>query len=296
MKFLVSITIMCVLVLSEACYSKEISDVAYANLSKSQVCNIYMPNDKENNGVIILVHGGGFAFGTQNDELIKPVIVKAIERGYCVVAADYRKSSEAIFPAAIANIKALVRWVKANACQYNFNISNITIWGESAGAYLSVMTALTPEAELLNGNLSDNLEYSSSVRNLVSFYAPIEFYTMDIEFEELGLSECANHNNVDSFESKFLGQSLSKDKNETYKTYWENYFTYDVGLKKVWIQAGSNDRNVPYTQSKNLAEKLSEKLTGKVHYNLIYDAGHMDQAFYTDKNLNAIFDYLTSQD
>ena len=39
------------------------SDVAYASLSDSEVCNIYLPNDDTSGSypVIVLVHGGGFA-------------------------------------------------------------------------------------------------------------------------------------------------------------------------------------------------------------------------------------------
>ncbi len=284
MKFLALLLVLAVF--TGCAYAEE---AAYSSVSTSQVCDVY--SSEVNNGVIILVHGGGFAFGTQKDELIRPVISKAVERGYAVVCVDYRKSSEAVFPAALADVKASVRWVKANAGRYGFNTENITIWGESAGAYLSVMTALTPDSDFLNGDVTDNASYSSSVRNLVSFYAPVEFYTMDKEFEELGLAECANHNDAQSFESRFLGQALNKDKAKTYTTYWENY-PVNNALAKIWIQAGSNDHNVPYTQSENLAERLTQRLSGKVYYSLIDGAGHMDQAFYTDDNLNAIFDYL----
>lgn len=284
MKFLALLLVLAVF--TGCAYAEE---AAYSSVSTSQVCDVY--SSEVNNGVIILVHGGGFAFGTQKDELIRPVISKAVERGYAVVCVDYRKSSEAVFPAALADVKASVRWVKANADKYGFNTDNITIWGESAGAYLSVMTALTPDSDSLNGDVKDNADFSSSVRNLVSFYAPVEFFTMDAEFLALGLAESANHNNEHSFESRFLGQSLSKDKQKTYTTYWENY-SVNGALAKVWIQAGSKDTSVPYTQSKHLAERLAPKISGKLRYGLIDGVGHMDKAFYTAENLDAIFDFL----
>jgi len=288
---------------SVCCFAEEniksvYSDVAYASLSKSQVCNIYLPKpDEKLFPVIILVHGGGFAMGSQNDPIIQPVIKKALEKGYAVFSVDYRKSSEAVFIGALADVKAAVRFIKANAGKYNLDSENLTIWGESAGAYLSVMTALTPEVNFLNGEVNDNINYSSSVKNLVSFYAPVEFFTMDSEFVELGLSDCANHNDEKSFESRYLGQALNTDKEKTYATYWATY-SDDVKkaakfLRNIWIQAGSNDKNVPYTQSKNLSEKLPKILDDtKIHYELIDGAGHMDTAFYTDKNLNAVFDFI----
>ena len=267
------------------------SDVPYADLSESQVCNIYLPKsaDKGKFPAIILVHGGGFAFGTQNDKLIQPVIRKALANGYAVASVDYRKSSETVFPGALADVKFFVRWLKSQAEKYNLDTDNITIWGESAGAYISIMTKLTPDSEFLDGDMTGNMNYSSSVKNLVSFYAPVEFYTMDDEFRALNLPECANHNEADSFESKYIGQALNKDKDITYKTYWETYAKNQKVSGKIWIQAGTNDKNVPFTQSKNLSERLNAE---NVRYSLIEGAGHMDAAFYTDENLDAIFAFL----
>jgi len=275
------------------------SDVAYASESDSQVCNIYIPDtDEDSDGTyptIILVHGGGFAMETQNEVLIQPVIETALENGYAVVSVDYRKSSEATFPAALADVKAAVRWIRANAEEYGFDTDNLTIWGESAGAYLAAMTALTPDVEELNGDVTENLNYSSEVNCLVDFYGPIEFYTMDEEFEALGMSEDANHSDESSFESAFLGQALDKDEETTYETYWETYVDElpDDFTLKAWIQAGTEDENVPYTQSENFAERLSAVIGEEnVSFSLIDGAGHMDEAFYTDENLEAVFEFI----
>ncbi|MGN1023496.1 MAG: alpha/beta fold hydrolase [Lachnospiraceae bacterium] len=273
-------------------------NVAYASVSDSEVCNIYLPEDAtegETYPVIVLVHGGGFAFETQNEALIQPVIQKGLDEGYAVVSVDYRKSSEAVFPAALSDVKAAVRYVRANADTYGFDTDNITIWGESAGAWLSLMTALTPDVAELDGDVTDNSEYSSAVNNLVDFYGPVEFYTMDEEFEALGKDDDATHSAADSFESQFLGQALSADKETTYKTYWETYKDQlpDDFTLRAWIQAGTDDDNVPYTQSENFAERLSDVIgSDNVSFSLIDGAAHMDPAFYTDENLTAVFDFL----
>lgn len=126
------------------------ANVAYASNSAAQVCDIYLPEGAEKAPVIILVHGGGFMFGDQGMDVILPVIDKALENGYSVVSVDYRKATEAVFPAALGDVKAAVRFVKAYAMDYGFDPEHIAIWGESAGAYLSLMTALTPDVAELN--------------------------------------------------------------------------------------------------------------------------------------------------
>ena len=262
------------------------TNVSYASNSAAQVCDIYVPEHADNCPVIVLVHGGGFMFGDQGMDIIQPVIAKALEKGYAVVSVDYRKSSEAVFPAALADVKAAVRFVKAHAMEYGFDPERIAVWGESAGAYLSLMTALTPDIPELNGDVTDYGEIPSNVQALVSFYAPVEFFTM---YEEAGKPDSA----AGSFESKFLGQDILADKEATYKTYWETYADKIPSGIQAWIQAGDADARVPCTQSVNFAERLTRYIGEEnVEHSLIPGADHEDALFYTDENLNAVFAWL----
>ncbi len=261
-------------------------NVSYASNSGTQICDIYRPEGVKQAPVIVLVHGGGFAFGDQGMDIIRPVIKAGLAHGYAVVSVDYRKSSEAVFPAALADVKAAVRFVRANAEKYGFDPDHIAVWGESAGAYLSLMTALTPDVAELNGDVTDNAGVSNGVTALVSFYAPVEFYTM---YEEAGKPESA----ADSFESKFLGQDITADKTATYATYWETYKDQIPTDLKAWIQAGDSDHRVPCTQSSNFAQRLAEYLGEEnVEHDLIPGADHEDATFYTDENLSAVFSWL----
>lgn len=269
-------------------------NVAYAGVSETQVCDIYKPEGEGPFPVIVLVHGGGFMFGDQRMELILPVIETGVDRGYAVVSVDYRKSAEAVFPAALADVKAAVRFVRANAETYGFDTEHIAVWGESAGAYLSLMTALTPEVEALNGDVAENMENSSSVDVLVDFYGPVEFYTMDDEYAALGKTDSTFSTN-ESFESMFVGQAIGDDREVTYQTYWETYLEQlpdDYSLK-AWIQVGDSDESVPYTQSENFAERLANVIgENNVEFSIIEGAGHEDPLFYTDENLDKVFTFL----
>ena len=263
-----------------------LKNVAYASTSQAQVCDIYQPEGVEKAPVIVLVHGGGFMFGDQGMHVILPVIEKALEKGYAVVSVDYRKATEAVFPAALGDVKAAVRFVKAHAMEYGFDPEKIAVWGESAGAYLSLMTALTPDVEALNADVTDYAEIPSNVTALVSFYAPVEFYTL---YEEAGKPESA----AASFESKFLGQDIMADEDATYKTYWETYGDNIPAGLKVWIQAGDADSRVPHTQSVHFAERIANYLPAEnIQSSLIPGADHEDALFYTDENLNAVFAWL----
>ena len=261
-------------------------NIAYASNSGAQVCDIYVPEGTDKAPVIVLVHGGGFMFGDQAMPVIQPVIEKALEKGYAVVSVDYRKATEAVFPAALGDVKAAVRWVCANAMEYGFDPERIAIWGESAGAYLSLMTALTPDVAQLNADVTDYAEIPGNVTALVSFYAPVEFYTL---YEEAGKPESA----AASFESKFLGQDITADKNATYKTYWETYADAIPTDLMAWIQVGDADSRVPHSQSVNFAERIVNYLPAEnVQHSVIPGADHEDALFYTDENLDAVFAWL----
>ena len=265
-------------------------DIAYASLSANQVLDVYLPSNPSGaDALLVLVHGGAFKFGNQKAAIFESVVKRACESGYVVASVDYRKSDEATFPASLSDVKAAVRFLKANASDWGIDAGRVAIWGESAGAYLALMTALTPSTPELDGDVTDNAGFSSSVNALVSFYAPVEFYTLGEQKAALGIADPTNS----AFEAEYLGQPLDADEEATYKTWWGTYADEQELDVQVWVQAGTADDNVPYTQSENFADELAQVIGDEsVHFALIEGAKHMDAAFYTDENLSQVFAFL----
>ena len=115
-------------------------------------------------------------------ELVLPML----ERGYSVVSANYRLSGEAAFPAAVHDVKAAVRWIRANAAGSGFNPDKIAAWGSSAGGYLSAMLRTTGGVGALEDLSLGNADQSSRVVAAVDWYRPVDFLTMDQQHAELG--------------------------------------------------------------------------------------------------------------
>ncbi|MGN1019930.1 MAG: alpha/beta hydrolase fold domain-containing protein [Aristaeellaceae bacterium] len=264
------------------------ASVAYAAESAAQVCDIYLPEGEGPYPVIVLVHGGGFRFGDQGMAILQPVIRAGVANGYAVVSVDYRKSTEAIFPAALADVKAAVRFIRAQAETYGFDAAHVAVWGESAGAYLALMTALTPEASALNGDVPDHGTQPSSVTALVDFYGPVQFAAMPAEADALGFVFSGD------FECQFAGVASLQDEGIA-ATSWTAYADQlpEGFALQAWIQAGNADTSVPYTQSVHLAEALSALIGEEnVRLGILDGAAHEDAAFYTDENLAAVFAFL----
>lgn len=274
--------------------AKDFKNIPYGSESESQVLDIHLPEGEGPFPVIVVVHGGGFKFGDQNMGVIQPIFA-ATERGFAVVSADYRKSTQAVFPGAVADIKAVVRWIRANSDTYNFNTDRIAIWGESAGAYLAIMTALTPNVSELEGDVQENREFSSAVNVLVSFYAPVDFSRLDEDAAELGMTSSFSASG--SFESEFMGRALNEDEDFTRTAWWKTYassISDDFELS-AWIQAGDDDKRVPYLQSVHFADELSGIIGQEsVYFSIVPGADHEDAAFYTKENIDAVIDFIDS--
>ena len=85
-------------------------DVPYANTSSAQLMDIHIPEGAGPFPTVIYVHGGGFFTGDKSAG--STYVDKLVENGYVAVSMNYRLSGEAIFPAAVQDCKAAVRFFK----------------------------------------------------------------------------------------------------------------------------------------------------------------------------------------
>ena len=111
------------------------------------------PAGTEKRMAIVHFHGGGFAGG--NKESLSERVRPYAALGYVAIAAQYRLSGQAGFPALIHDAKAAIRWVRANAKTLGIEPQRIAVAGYSAGGYHALFTAGTvnrPEFEGTGGN------------------------------------------------------------------------------------------------------------------------------------------------
>lgn len=134
---------------------------------------------------VLLIHGGGFRAG--NKESYLPLAIKLAERGYVAATANYRLSPRNQFPAAVEDVKAAVRFLRANASKYNLDASHIGALGGSAGGHLALMLGLTAGVEEFEGS-GPNRDQSSAVQCVVDQYGPTDFtqsYSKSVDAAEV---------------------------------------------------------------------------------------------------------------
>ena len=118
---------------------------------------------------VVCIHGGGFRAG--NRESYDNLIVRLAERGYVAATVSYRLAPEFPFPAAVHDVKAAVRWMKANAGKYHVDPERVGVTGGSAGGHLAQFLGVTADEPRFEGDGGHPGE-SSRVACVVNVYGP----------------------------------------------------------------------------------------------------------------------------
>jgi len=265
-----------------------ITNVSYATSSSAQKMDIYIPEGTGPFPVVVLIHGGAFMMGDKSGEASNAAALVA--NGIAAVSINYRLSGEAKFPAQIEDCKAAVRFLRANAAKYNLNPDKIGSWGASAGGNLSSLLGTSSGVAELEGASLGNSGFSSKVIASVDWFGPINFLTMDAEATALGFTITTNSST--SPESKLMGAAVQTIPAQVAKANPTTYITSDDAA--FFIQVGSLDRNIPYTQSLNFYNALKGvKGSTDVSYELLDGAGHGGSQFSSSANMAKVMAFFT---
>jgi len=263
------------------------SDVAYASVSPAQKMDIYLPEGNGPFPVVVLIHGGAFKMGDK--EMESENAEALVAKGYAAVSINYRLSGEAQFPAQIEDCKTAVRFIRANATTYHFNPDKIGSWGSSAGGNLSALIGTSSGIAELEGATLGNSEFSSKVMASVDWFGPINFLTMDAEAIALGMR--ATTNNANSPESELMGAPIQTITDKVAKANPTNYITSDDAA--FFIQVGSKDERIPYTQSVNFYKALDSVLgSERVSFELLEGANHGGDMFSDTANVAKVIAFF----
>ncbi len=134
--------------------------------------DIFQPRKKGVYPALIMVHGGGWRSGDKS--LQHAMAVRLAARGFVTICVEYQLLLEAKYPAALHNVKAAVRWTRANANEYGIEVDKIAISGCSAGGQLALLTGLTSGVEEKEGDLG-YAAYSSEIQAIIDIDGVVDF-------------------------------------------------------------------------------------------------------------------------
>jgi acetyl esterase/lipase len=265
-------------------------DLAYAEISPAQRLDIYLPNTGEGPfPVFVYVHGGAFAIGDKAHDQTGPYFL-GLDYGYAVVAINYRLSGEATFPAAVHDVKAAIRWLKAHGKEYELDVDRIVAGGQSAGANLASVVGMTNGLGLFEDPALGNADYSGDVQAVVDQFGPTDFLKMDEQLTAGGLGP-ANHSESTSPESRYVGGRITEVPGRVRRADPMTYVHKDI--PPTLIQHGSADDHVPVQQSLEFAKVIEEKAgRDRFELQLLEGAGHAGPEFWTRENMSKVFVFL----
>jgi acetyl esterase/lipase len=130
------------------------------------------PGEVRDAPAVLLVHGGGWATGDRTQ--LRGYGILLGREGYVCMACEYRLNPEAHWPDHIHDVKAALRWMRANAGSLGIDPDRIAIEGNSAGAHLALFAAGTPNHPDYEGD-GGNPGVDTSVKAAIGIYAPTLF-------------------------------------------------------------------------------------------------------------------------
>lgn len=137
-------------------------DVEYSRVGGvSLSLDAAIPQHDKPSPAIIVVHGGGWVRGDRKTE-VGPLLQALSDGGFAWFSISYRLMKEVTqFGAAVEDVSAAIRFVKAHAAEYGVDASRIALVGESAGGQLAAMAALAGQPD-------------PAVKAVVALYTPMD--------------------------------------------------------------------------------------------------------------------------
>jgi acetyl esterase/lipase len=257
-----------------------IDEVRFASVDDQDlVLDLYMPADVVAPPLLIWVHGGGWSRGTHN----RVSNFAFVEAGYAVASVGYRLSGVAPFPAQIHDLKGAIRFLRASAGAYGYDAERIGILGVSAGAHLAILAGTTNGDDELEGTVGGNLDQSSDVTAIVSYFGASNLTTILAQSTPFGLNV-----RVPALTGLYGGPP---DERTELARLASPIFHVDASDPPLLLLHGDQDPQMPINQSHEI-HGAYEKLGLDVHFEVVHGAGHGGAAFFDAERSALVLAFL----
>ena len=281
---------------------KTITDVVYAapklsnGKSTSLKMDILIPEPVRKRTVVVYVPGGGFVVAGKEGALNLRTYVA--EAGFAVASVQYRTTRDgATYRDGIEDIKAAIRYLRANADKYGIDAAAVAVWGESAGGYLAAMVGVTNHNSTFD--VGADLNQSSDVQGVIDAFGASDISKIAADFDAVTQHAIyANEGLV-----QYIGKASDANGFDTrIATTAANPLKYiRANAPPFLIFHGNQDRLVSPSQTLILHDALIAAGARSARY-VVDGAAHGDLAFMGDKQsgllwsthkvMNLIVDFL----
>jgi acetyl esterase/lipase len=259
------------------------ADIQYATTAAGEplLLDLYLPEDGAGAPLIVWVHGGAWENGNKSAMPMAPIV----ERGFAIASLDFSPASKAPFPGQIHEIKAAVRYLRAQASRYGYDARRIGIAGASSGAHLAAVVGTSNGHAELEGALGDHRGVSSEVHAILSYFAATNLTTILAQSTPFGLRI------REPALTRLLG-AMPKD-NEVLARLASPVFEVDADDPPLLLLHGDQDPQMPINQSHEL-EGAYGRLGLEAELIVVHGAAHGGDAFYSPDNVERVTAFLNA--
>lgn len=257
-------------------------DISYGTQSELQKLDIYLPaREAKTYPILVNVHGGGFTVCDKRDFHLYPTLF-ALERGYAVVAVNYRLSPAVRYPEHIHDVLLALEWIGHEGQKHYLDTNNVFLWGTSAGGNIVLQigckNGLAPRHDdcVIRGvaalcpaiNAVQLGGYGSWITRLMGLY----------------------------LKRTMLKAALGSARPPQELLDQMNVYRYlNGGIAPVYLQHGTKDPAIPYKAAEQLAVRLRQLLSEKDFVlDILQGAGHAGGGpdYFQPENIMPIFDFF----
>ena len=219
--------------------------------------DIYLPQtNQQRYKVVVAIYESAWFSNNMKGMTYMSIGKPLTDAGFAVVCINHRSSGDAKFPAQIHDVKAAIRYLRANADKYKLDTSFIGITGFSSGGHLSALAGVTNGMKSrtvgattvdLEGSVGGNLDESSRVDAVVDWFGPVDMARME---------NCETVKDGNSPEAALMGGAPADMPEMVSLISPITYVTKDS--PRFLVFHGDADNVVPHCQSVYFSEELEK--------------------------------------
>jgi len=255
-------------------------DIEYARTESGPLAlDLYLPPGNQQKSLIVWIHGGAWRSGSKTEMPLKEFVME----GHAAASIDYRLSPLAAFPAQIHDIKGAIRFLRAHARDLEIDPSKIVIAGSSAGGHLAALVGVTNNDRDLEGTVGGDLDQSSAVQGIISYFGAANLTTILAQSTPHGLD-------VRVPALKLLLGGSPEDKQELARQA-SPVFHIDRNDPPLLLFHGDQDPQMPVNQALEL-QGAYENAGAKVRLEIVHGSAHGGKAFFDAKRMEIARHFL----
>ncbi len=227
----------------------------------------------ERRPALVFIHGGAWVLGDKREQGL-PLCHHLASLGWVCANANYRLSPGATYPDHVVDAKSAVAWLRQHSDEYGVDPGFIAIAGNSAGAHIAAMTALSDDSVTAPGED----DHDTSVQAIVTCYGVYDFTN------RLGVHGSA-------FLNRLIGPYVVKAffDEEPEKFHAASPMDHVERVSIPWlILQGDRDSLTPAPEAREFARRLREHSKHVVGYAEFPGAQHAFDIYYSLRTVAAV--------